>query len=260
MKRNAKEHPEKPPAKIIRNNIAQVHDAVLPYFPERNALFRSLNRRSQRDLPSNPLILVDMTAIAAQTFKNAVHQLLSLVFVSVDDVPAAFDELYNAVPERIQHIMDHFNVTFIRGRPARGWRRPVPPRYMPNLWNQYLAAMGNEPRTNNMIEALHLRFQVRSPLLDHPLLGFNYSERIGFHSRASDMCSYDTGVEGLSSMYILCRCITDSSEDAAPSIMKVAASLSALYPKMVHVTCLAHALHRVAEEVWTNFPQVELDA
>lgn len=45
--------------------------------------------------------------------------------------------------------------------------------------------------------------------------------------------------------------------DAAPYMMKAAASLSALYPKMVHVTCLAHALHRVAEEVRANFPEVD---
>jgi len=30
-----------------------------------------------------------------------------------------------------------------------------------------------------------------------------------------------------------------------------------LYPKMIHVTCLAHALHRVAEEVLGNYPEVD---
>lgn len=37
--------------------------------------------------------------------------------------------------------------------------------------------------------------------------------------------------------------------DAAPYMVKAANSLQALYSKMVHVTCLAHALHRVAESV-----------
>ncbi|KAJ4437587.1 hypothetical protein ANN_17732 [Periplaneta americana] len=45
--------------------------------------------------------------------------------------------------------------------------------------------------------------------------------------------------------------------DAATYMMKAAASLNALYPKMVHVTCLAHPLHRVAEEVRPNFPEVD---
>jgi len=37
--------------------------------------------------------------------------------------------------------------------------------------------------------------------------------------------------------------------DAAPYVIKAAKALQLLYPKMIHVTCLAHALHRVAEEV-----------
>lgn len=37
--------------------------------------------------------------------------------------------------------------------------------------------------------------------------------------------------------------------DAAPYMVKAAGGLQVLYSKMLHVTCLAHALHRVAEEV-----------
>jgi len=40
--------------------------------------------------------------------------------------------------------------------------------------------------------------------------------------------------------------------DAAPHMIKAAKALQLLYPKMTHVTCLAHALHRVAEEVRGN--------
>ncbi|KAJ4425798.1 hypothetical protein ANN_27423 [Periplaneta americana] len=45
--------------------------------------------------------------------------------------------------------------------------------------------------------------------------------------------------------------------DAAPYMVKAANSLKALYSKMVHVTCLAHACHRIAEEIRGNFPDVE---
>lgn len=45
--------------------------------------------------------------------------------------------------------------------------------------------------------------------------------------------------------------------DAAPYMVKAANSLKALYSKMVHVTCLAHACHRVAEEIRGNFPDVD---
>jgi hypothetical protein len=44
--------------------------------------------------------------------------------------------------------------------------------------------------------------------------------------------------------------------DAAPYRIKSAKALQLLYPKMIHVTCLAHALHRVAEEVRGRYPEV----
>ena len=40
-----------------------------------------------------------------------------------------------------------------------------------------------------------------------------------------------------------------SVSDAAPYMIKAAKALQLLYPKMIHVTCLEHVLHRVAEEV-----------
>jgi hypothetical protein len=45
--------------------------------------------------------------------------------------------------------------------------------------------------------------------------------------------------------------------DAAPYMIKAAKALQLLYPKMIHVTSLAHALHRVAEEVRRSYPEVD---
>jgi hypothetical protein len=45
--------------------------------------------------------------------------------------------------------------------------------------------------------------------------------------------------------------------DAAPYMIKTAKALQLLYPKMVHVTCLAHALHRVAEEVCGSYTEAD---
>jgi len=45
--------------------------------------------------------------------------------------------------------------------------------------------------------------------------------------------------------------------DAAPYMIKAANSLKALYSKMVHVTCLAHAHHRVAETIRGKFNNVD---
>ncbi|XP_036322420.1 uncharacterized protein LOC118736432 [Rhagoletis pomonella] len=45
--------------------------------------------------------------------------------------------------------------------------------------------------------------------------------------------------------------------DAAPYMVKAGKSINSFYPKMIHLTCLAHALHRVAEEVRSIFPVVD---
>jgi hypothetical protein len=45
--------------------------------------------------------------------------------------------------------------------------------------------------------------------------------------------------------------------DAAAYMIKAAKALQLLYPTMIHVTCLAHALHRVAEEVRWSYPEVD---
>jgi hypothetical protein len=44
---------------------------------------------------------------------------------------------------------------------------------------------------------------------------------------------------------------------AAPYMIKAAKALQLLYPKMTHVICLAHALHRAAEEIREKYPEVD---
>lgn len=46
--------------------------------------------------------------------------------------------------------------------------------------------------------------------------------------------------------------------DGAAYMKKMGASLKPLYPCMIHLTCLAHALHRVAETVRLLYPKVNL--
>lgn len=46
--------------------------------------------------------------------------------------------------------------------------------------------------------------------------------------------------------------------DAAPYMVKAGNALRVFYPKMIHLTCLAHAMHRVAETVRSMYPDVDL--
>jgi hypothetical protein len=45
--------------------------------------------------------------------------------------------------------------------------------------------------------------------------------------------------------------------DTALYMLKAAKGLKMLYPRMVHLTCLAHGFHRVAEEIRGNYPDVD---
>ena len=46
--------------------------------------------------------------------------------------------------------------------------------------------------------------------------------------------------------------------DAAPyNMVKAAKSIQAFHSNMIHVTCLAHGLHRVCEKIRTEFPKVD---
>jgi hypothetical protein len=47
------------------------------------------------------------------------------------------------------------------------------------------------------------------------------------------------------------------ASDAALHMIKSAKTLQLLYPKVIRVTCLAHALHRLAEEVRGSYPEVD---
>lgn len=45
--------------------------------------------------------------------------------------------------------------------------------------------------------------------------------------------------------------------DAAPYMIKAGKALQIFYPKLLHVTCLAHAFHRIAEHIRNEFPEVD---
>uniref|UniRef100_A0A4P6D7Y3 DUF659 domain-containing protein n=2 Tax=Rhodnius prolixus TaxID=13249 RepID=A0A4P6D7Y3_RHOPR len=45
--------------------------------------------------------------------------------------------------------------------------------------------------------------------------------------------------------------------DAAPNMVKAGQSIQVFYPKIIHVTCIAHDLHRVAETIRSLFSDVD---
>lgn len=45
--------------------------------------------------------------------------------------------------------------------------------------------------------------------------------------------------------------------DAAPYMVKAAQAIQIFYPKITHLTCLAHGLHRVCEQIRTQHANVD---
>lgn len=93
-----------------------------------------------------------------KTVKRYVHSMLALAHVPLEDVLEASDELFEDYPDCLEGIVDYFDNTYIRGKPARGRRKAVPPRYPPQLWNAYEATLQGLHRTNNVSEGWHTRF------------------------------------------------------------------------------------------------------
>lgn len=73
-------------------------------------------------------------------------------------------------------------------------------------------------------------------------------ESIAYFVNESLKVLYPAGVDGAKVMLLY--------TDAAAYMHKAARLLKTFYPQMVHVTCLAHALHRVCEELRKHFTDV----
>ncbi|XP_077525696.1 uncharacterized protein LOC144137628 [Haemaphysalis longicornis] len=73
-------------------------------------------------------------------------------------------------------------------------------------------------------------------------------ESVAFFVNESLKVLYPTGVEATKVLLLY--------TDAAAYMYKAAHLLKAFYPQMLHVTCLAHALHRVCEELRKHFTDV----
>jgi hypothetical protein len=58
-------------------------------------------------------------------------------------------------------------------------------------------------------------------------------------------------------MFLLWPDVLFFLSDAAPYMVKAGKTIGALYSKMVHVTCLAHGVHKVTEERRRRFTKVD---
>ena len=101
-------------------------------------------------------------------FQMSVKHLMSLAWLPQDDIPEAFRNIKEAAPEEAQSVFKYFEETYVLGRviPRRGKKgRPRnepprhPPRFPPEFWSVHPLLEQFFPRTNNMQEAWHRRFE-----------------------------------------------------------------------------------------------------
>jgi len=62
------------------------------------------------------------------------------------------------MPDALLEVYEMVEVTYVRGRRARGRRPAVEPRFPPPVWNAYEAVI-HEYRTSNMMEGYHNKFR-----------------------------------------------------------------------------------------------------
>lgn len=63
LKRIASEHPELPPAQILRTELPKVSEGVLSQLPERENLKKAMRRERLKDQPRNPMSLDELAHI-----------------------------------------------------------------------------------------------------------------------------------------------------------------------------------------------------
>ena len=93
------------------------------------------------------MVLVHVQII--QSIKEAVHMVGALAFVPPKDVLRCFNIFLHAIPNDFWPVAQYFEVTYIQGKLARGWRRAVKVRFEPHLWNQYYAICQREAKTKS---------------------------------------------------------------------------------------------------------------
>lgn len=149
------------PHKIMSDfekGILNACNAVFPdaattscFFHLKQSLYRKIQEEGLQTLYNNP----DDETIRLQS-----HMISALAFVPTDHVSRVFRMLQDEVEEKLDSILIYFGETYVIGRPARGRRRAVPPRYPPITWNQFDAALDGEHKTNNISEGWHNRFNL----------------------------------------------------------------------------------------------------
>ncbi|XP_015120521.1 uncharacterized protein LOC107043501 [Diachasma alloeum] len=143
--------------------VLELAPIIVPdsHFPEaRNgACLFHLRQCVYRKLQSNKLVKDYGTN---ENFSIAIRQITSLAFLTATEIPPAWDELKEEIPEKAKPIVDWFDDNYVHGkviRLLRGKPKRSAPKFPPSLWSVHDRMEENLPRTQNKIEAWHRRLR-----------------------------------------------------------------------------------------------------
>nr|XP_018904398.1 PREDICTED: uncharacterized protein LOC109035279 [Bemisia tabaci] len=85
-------------------------------------------------------------------------ELMALPFIPPADLVETFIFLYEEIDDALIEFATYVDHTYVRGKPARGRRRAVPPLFPPETWNVYNLVLADRIRTNNAVEGFHSKF------------------------------------------------------------------------------------------------------
>lgn len=149
------------PARIVTDFELAILNACRQIFPDSpiigcffhlgQSVYRKVQAEGLQEIYNDP---------ADREFKLHIHMMTALAFVPVEHVQEVFRLFKCKVPENVLPIVDYFEETYVLGRPGRGRRRAVPPRYPVPLWNQFQSATTGQHKTNNVSEGWHNRFRI----------------------------------------------------------------------------------------------------
>lgn len=149
------------PGKIMGDFEKAIINACTEVFPEvpvtccffhlGQSVYRKIQSEGLQQAYNDPL---------DRAIKMYTHMMLALAYVPVDDVLHCFTLLKDDAPDDFIPILDYFEQNYVLGRPGRGRRKAVPPRYPAKMWNQHEAALDGSHKTNNVSEGWHNRFRL----------------------------------------------------------------------------------------------------
>jgi len=140
IKRKASEHPEAPPAQILRTELQQVPAGILAELPERQNIRKAITRQRVNNMPSNPRSMNELHELPNQ-FKQTIAGDQFLLYDSFEDID------YQLTCGRIIIFATKENLRILMNSPT--WFVDGTFKVVPTIFFQLFTILGPTTQTTN---------------------------------------------------------------------------------------------------------------